>query len=434
MSPVKISVIVTIHNAEAYLRECLDSVLNQTLPELEILCIDGGSTDASPAILLEYAQRDLRIRIINDPNTSYGHKVNVGIEQAVGEYISVLESDDKYEYDMLERLYEIAQIYRVDFVNGEYRYFFDVEGQRFVVPHRLYQKQPYHTLIQNAAHPEQLEVMDRFWTGIFRKGFLVEKQIRLNESPGASFQDMSFRFLTSVLAETVYHLDVPVYQYRMDNPGSSMKDPSKTVVIAKEHAYLQEQLREKQITEEAVWQLAYYWKYMDFYGNLQRLEGPGRQALLECYLQELEKDLPRLPCYSEAAYPHTGREILEHPDSFAAQIEEAFQAYRKNNAQYYALYAAVAKAERLVIFGSGKKGQALAGLLYSVWDKVICYTDNDSRLWGQTCGERPICSPEEAVRHKENTLYLVANRYHAEEIREQLLQMQVSEEQIIRVP
>ncbi len=81
-SEVKISVIVTVHNAEKYLRECLDSVCNQTFSQIEILCIDGGSTDLSPQILKEYQQKDNRIQIIHDPNTSYGHKINVGMRLA----------------------------------------------------------------------------------------------------------------------------------------------------------------------------------------------------------------------------------------------------------------------------------------------------------------------------------------------------------------
>ena len=68
--------------------------------------------------------------IINDPNTSYGHKVNRGIEEAKGKYISVLESDDMYELDMLEKLYSVIEQYQVDFVNGNYTCFFDVEGKR----------------------------------------------------------------------------------------------------------------------------------------------------------------------------------------------------------------------------------------------------------------------------------------------------------------
>lgn len=417
---ITVSVIVTIHNAEKYLRECLDSVCHQTLSNIEILCIDGGSTDSSPAILLEYKQRDSRIRIINDANTSYGHKVNVGIEQAKGEYIAVLESDDMYELYMLEKLYEIAEQYHPDFVNGEYNHFFDIEGKRFVVFHKLYKKQAYNCLIENSAHPENMEVMDRFWTGIFSKKFLDDKQIRLNESPGASFQDMSFRFLTSVLADTVYHLDLPVYQYRMDNPGSSMKDPSKTVVIADEHDYLHRELRKKNVKETAIWELAYYWKYMDFHGNIHRLEGSGRQALFERYQKELSKDLPNIPEYSEQKYPYTSKDILNLPEKFQAQIEKEFQDYKNSNANYYELYAKVAKAERIVIFGCGKRGSYMYKLLHSVWERVVCYTDNSEKLWGSVLNGVPIISPDEVVKAEPEALYIIANKYHAEEIRKQL--------------
>lgn len=428
---ITVSVIVTIHNAEKYLAECLDSVCNQTLSDIEILCIDGGSTDNSPAIMLEYQQRDSRIRIINDPNTSYGHKVNVGIEQAAGEYIAVLESDDMYEPYMLEKLYEIAKLYHPDFVNGEYNHFFDIEGTRFVVPHKLYKKQAYNCLIENAAHPENMEVMDRFWTGIFNKKFLDEKQIRLNESPGASFQDMSFRFLTSVLADTVYHVDLPVYRYRMDNPGSSMKDPSKTVVIVDEHDYLQRELEKRNITEPYIWYLRYYWKYMDFHGNIQRLEGPGRQALLERYQQELEKDLPNIPEYSEEKYPYTSKDIiLDKPEIFQAQIEEEFQAYKRGNAVYHELYGKLVKAQRIVIFGCGNIGVHMYELLHSLWERVVCYTDNAANRWGTTLNGVPVLSPEDAVKAEPGALYMIANKYHGAEIRKQLQGLGIAEDQI----
>ena len=145
-SKIKISVIVTVHNAEKYLRECLDSVCNQTFGEIEILCIDGGSTDLSPQILEEYIQKDNRIRIINDSNTSYGHKINVGIAQAEGDYIAVLESDDMYMPYMLERLYRVAEKYEPDFVNADYTSFFDVDGKRHELYIDMYQKSSYDRL------------------------------------------------------------------------------------------------------------------------------------------------------------------------------------------------------------------------------------------------------------------------------------------------
>ena len=151
-----ISVIVTIHNAEKYLCECLDSVLTQTFSDIEILCMDGGSTDNSPQILKEYAKKDKRIRIINDPNTSYGHKVNEGIRQAYGEYISVLESDDMYLPDMLERLYVIAEKYKPDFVNADYLELWETEGRRYEVPVKMYPEQDYNHLLESGSPPEDM--------------------------------------------------------------------------------------------------------------------------------------------------------------------------------------------------------------------------------------------------------------------------------------
>ena len=101
----KVSVIVTVHNSEKYLERCLQSVCNQTLRDIEILCIDGQSFDKSPEILSKFREEDNRVKIINDRNASYGHKINVGIENAMGRYIAILESDDQYDPLMLVKLF-----------------------------------------------------------------------------------------------------------------------------------------------------------------------------------------------------------------------------------------------------------------------------------------------------------------------------------------
>lgn len=95
-----VSVLIPCFNVERYVRECLDSVVNQTLGDLEILCINDGSTDATPDILREYAARDARIRIIDKPNSGYGDSMNRGLDAASGEYIGIVESDDRAEPDM----------------------------------------------------------------------------------------------------------------------------------------------------------------------------------------------------------------------------------------------------------------------------------------------------------------------------------------------
>ena len=101
----KVSIVIPTYNVEQYLKECLDSVINQTLKDIEIICVDDGSTDNSGKILDEYAAKDSRIKVIHKENGGYGKAMNVGIDNATGEYIGIVEPDDYIEFDMYETLY-----------------------------------------------------------------------------------------------------------------------------------------------------------------------------------------------------------------------------------------------------------------------------------------------------------------------------------------
>ena len=111
---IKISVIIPVYNVEQYLRECLESVINQTLSELEIICINDGSTDSSLDILREYEQKDNRIIVINKDNEGQAAARNIGISMAKGEYIGFLDSDDYIDSNFYEKLYNAAKKYKAD--------------------------------------------------------------------------------------------------------------------------------------------------------------------------------------------------------------------------------------------------------------------------------------------------------------------------------
>ena len=114
----KISVIVPIYGVEKYLRECLDSIINQTFGDLEIILIDDGGKDGCPQIIDEYAQKDNRIIVIHKPNGGYGQSCNVGLDRASGEYISIIEPDDYIKENMFADLYKIAEEYDSDIVKS----------------------------------------------------------------------------------------------------------------------------------------------------------------------------------------------------------------------------------------------------------------------------------------------------------------------------
>lgn len=104
----KVSVLIPSLNVAPYIEECLQSVINQSLKDIEIICIDANSTDGTLEILKDYAKKDSRIKLIVSEKKSYGYQMNLGLKAARGEYIGIVESDDYIKPLMFERLYRVA--------------------------------------------------------------------------------------------------------------------------------------------------------------------------------------------------------------------------------------------------------------------------------------------------------------------------------------
>lgn len=116
----KVSVIIPVYNVEKYLRECLDSVINQTLSDIEIICINDGSTDNSLGILKEYAEKDSRIKIITQENQGQGVARNNAIEAAQGEYLVFVDPDDFLDSEALEVINKSFSDSAVDIIQFDY--------------------------------------------------------------------------------------------------------------------------------------------------------------------------------------------------------------------------------------------------------------------------------------------------------------------------
>ena len=111
-----VSVIIPAWNASSYLRQCLDSVTSQTLTDIEIICVDDGSTDDTSDILCEYAEKDTRISVIRQENRGAGAARNNALKYAKGKYLSFLDADDFFEPEMLEKSYAAAEKNQADIV------------------------------------------------------------------------------------------------------------------------------------------------------------------------------------------------------------------------------------------------------------------------------------------------------------------------------
>ncbi len=460
-----VSIIIPVHNSERYLKECIESAINQSFSEIELLCIDGGSTDASFEIIDEMRKRDNRIKYIFDSNTSYGHKINAGVRNAKGKYIAILESDDVMSVTMIESLYNAAEETGADVVDADFYELFSYKERSYRnIVKKYSHNQAYNCLISRRGGIPQ-EEFKAIWTALYRKDFLTGHNIWLNESQGASYQDSSFVFLVNLLADTFYHLDIPFYQYRVDNVGSSVKDDKKIFEIIGEYEFLKNDLIKREIKDRETWTLYYKSKYDSFYWNYRRLSQNAREIFLDKYLQELKRDseerLIDREMFGGDVYHYTfgiidDREgfvnevstrdrkpslikLLEdlnprrvHSPMLASQQTNDERSESRADTPQLAAGSFIGIEDRkLVIFGAGVWGTKVIGILEQSNCNLCAVCDNSKLLQGTVkCGYN-IISVEEAVRLFPDAVYLIVNRKYSKDMKAQLLKENIQDENVM---
>ena len=224
----RISIIIPIYNVNKYLRECLDSIINQTLKTIEIICVNDGSTDNSLEIIKEYIY-DNRIIIINKNNSGYGDSMNQGLNIASGEYIGIVESDDFIDINMFENLYKITKKGDIDIIRSNFYLYWEKnkkEALNFKILKNLYNK---------IFNPMELQniflVQPSIWAGIYKKLFLIKNDIKFLTTPGASYQDTSFFYKTLYKANKIFCTKKAFYYYRQTNLNSSVNNNTLNKVI-----------------------------------------------------------------------------------------------------------------------------------------------------------------------------------------------------------
>ena len=239
--PVKVSIVMPVCNVEQYLRECLDSCVNQTLKEIEIICVNDGSTDSCLDILKEYAAKDDRVKVIDKDNAGYGHTMNIGMDMARGEYIGIVESDDFVELNMYEELYKVAKENELDLVKADFNRFKVINGY-YSREYFSISKDPslYNKIIDLTDCIDAYKIVMNTWSGIYKRDYLIANNIRHNETPGASYQDNGFWFQTFAYAKRGYFVDKPYYMNRRDNPNSSVYSKSKVFCMCDEYRYIRQ--------------------------------------------------------------------------------------------------------------------------------------------------------------------------------------------------
>lgn len=336
-----VSVVIPIYNTEKYLGECLESLRKQTICNIEFICVNDGSTDNTLKILKDYAARDGRFVFVNKPNAGYGQAVNVGIELATGQYLGIVEPDDFVAPDMYAVLYKIAVDNDVDIVkSGLYHYWGTGEKRKVSVS-------AISDIIGRVINPRKdLRIFDAVMnnvTGLYRRLMIERANIRLNETPGASYQDNSLYLQLHYNAGSVYLLDNAYYYYRQDNESSSINSKGKAFVIFEEYRLNDLRLRSHKDQCEAFMGSYVYKKFKSYKFHLGRIDASFRLEFLERMQKEFtthenlkEIDWAVIP----KGHADILRSIIKDPKIYynrCVQIDKGTALYRKFKHDKYLL-------------------------------------------------------------------------------------------------
>ena len=250
---VEISVIIPVYNMEKYLEDCLDSICNQSFRDIEIICVNDGSTDKSLDLLNDYSKRDSRIKIINQSNQGLAASRNVGLTHANGNYIYFIDSDDYIELNTLEKLYNNAISNNSDVVLFKYRtvdesgnvlkrdaqfkidaIFEDVDFNNFIFTYKDVKKH-----VMNSSYSACLK--------LYKKEFI--DGIDFNFPVGLHFEDVPVHVKVMIEANRVSFVPEALYNYRT-NPSSIINSTANGLDIFKVIDLVEEYLRENNYYNE----------------------------------------------------------------------------------------------------------------------------------------------------------------------------------------
>ncbi len=242
----KVSVIVPTYNSISYIEECINSILEQELQEIEVLIVDAGSIDGTA----EYVEKiqDERVRLVTSSMKSYGHQVNLGISEARAKYVAIVESDDCITKEGLLQCYEKAKTFELDIIKADFMIFVtNKNGKKYLKKMEMFsgnKKSFYEKIIHIDMYPELLQKDRYLWKGLYRKEFLLENGVLLNETAGAAFQDVGFLFHTLTAARRIMYTRDFMYCYRKDNDSSSVYNVKGVDYLANEFSFLLNRMEE----------------------------------------------------------------------------------------------------------------------------------------------------------------------------------------------
>lgn len=425
----KVTVLIPSLNVGSYIEECLGSVVRQTLSDIEILCIDAGSTDGTKECLEKFAANDSRIRLLSSEIKSYGYQMNLGLSAATGEYISIVESDDFIEPEMLQTLYDEARREDDDFVKCDFYTFAKApSGERLTLPYSLKRMRgvSYETAYRAEDYRKRVLPVDVFiWNGLYRRSFLKEHKVQFQETPGAAFQDIGFRYQVAFHAKKAWYLPTPLYHYRRDNAGASTYRADAVCNNLEECLFTYEKIRALPVarTEWASFyaeETAFY--FLTSLHELLRWKdyAPETASAFERYRDffrerlsdgTLQPDRLPLSIWTELSL------FLREPGLFDAYARAKAAAEME---LYRDFLTKATHFDGVIIYGAGIRGEAGSVLLRLNGITVDGFCDSAEKKVGSVLQGKMVYAPEEAAVRFPKHGFLISTERFAEEASERL--------------
>lgn len=427
---INVSIILPSKNVVNCIKECLNSVRNQTLSNIEIICVDAFSTDGTRDVLVQSAKEDRRIHIIDDSIGSTGYAFNIALKIASGKYIGIVETDDYVESNMFEVLYSAAEEFDLDYVKADFNAFMDIKGKRFFLPTPTFfnEDKSYYNKILTPKKYKNIRIADGYmWKGIYKKSFLKEQQIRMHETKGAAFQDQGFLYRTIYRANRAMYLNQYLYNYRRDNENSSVYSSNMITKMMTEYHEIEKDIQNGELTIRGCEEEFYFEKFARYKGVLINshpdfLEKPLHKIKKEFYQPFVEGHITK-----DSGYVYEELVLLLNSvsgyRSYLLQEKTEFQKRIREITDYVS-------DKNIIICCAGVMASGLICLLERFSSgRVAALTDNDQNLWGKKMNGIPVI-PTAELKPSEGYRYIIANEKNSHRIYAQLIDMGIAYDDI----
>jgi Glycosyltransferases involved in cell wall biogenesis len=414
----KVSLIVPVYNVEKYLDECLSSIVNQTLRDIEIICVNDGSTDASLSIIKKYASIDNRIKVIDKLNTGYGHSMNCGLKKATGEYVGIVESDDFADPNMFEELYDAAISNVAEVVKSNYYEY--AEKNKIYIENLL--GLGYNVIYKPIEKPKTFFVAASIWSGLYKRSFLFGNSIYFNETPGASYQDTSFSFKVFSCATRLLLVKNAYLNYRINNMDSSVNSGTKVFCICDEFTEIRRFLSNRVNDKIKMSGIQFALKFKDYMWNYNRLASAYQYAFLLRITEEFNDDQIN-GCLNTELLNETEKldllEILNNINGFFIRTAKDYRDSRLancatlNNRIYYSALVECIKAFRnVIIYGAGGYGKRIAEKLMKLEERpnLLCFAVSEIKNNPKQIEGINVVSIYELCAYRSNSIVVVATK------------------------